>query len=267
MINNNLVNRLAVSINLIPPILTLVGSGNLITDPLKIDKNTPYLDSGVLAFDYNNVRLTVNIISIIDSIETELIINNSYIYGTGVRTDPPLEIFNKYTVLNICSVRGRITKSFLEKRGFNVPEIFGDPALLLPLFYSPTIVPGLSNKIGVIPHLSNYSKYKYIENNTLYCLINPLEHWRDVINKLFSCKYIISSSLHGLICSDAYNKPNIWLDEFPLCEGDLKFRDYFLSQSRDYIKIQGLEEFDETKLYSGGNRIDLEKLRNAFPFS
>ena len=194
-------------------------------------------------------------------------LNNSYIYGTGVRTDPPLEIFNKYTVLNICSVRGPITKSFLEKRGFKVPEIFGDPALLLPLFYSPTIVPGLSNKIGVIPHLSNYSKYKYIENNTLYCLINPLENWRDVINKLFSCKYIISSSLHGLICSDAYNKPNIWLDEFSLCEGDLKFRDYFLSQSRDYIKIQGLEEFDETKLYSGGNRIDLEKLRNAFPFS
>jgi hypothetical protein len=56
------------------------------------------------------------------------------------------------------------------------------------------------------------------------------------------------------------------LDEYTLDEGDLKFRDYFLSQSRDYVKIQRLEDFDENKLYSEGNKIDLEKLRNAFPF-
>jgi pyruvyltransferase len=194
-------------------------------------------------------------------------INDSYIYGTGVRTDPPREPFNQYTRLNVCAVRGPITKTFLEKKGFKVPEIFGDSALLLPLFYNPKIIPELSNKIGIIPHLTNYTKYKSLEKNTKYCLINPAENWRDVINKLCSCKYIISSSLHGLICSDAYNKPNIWLDEYPLNEGDLKFRDYFLSQSRDYIKIQKLEEFDETKLYSGGNKVDLEKLRNAFPFT
>lgn len=213
---------------------------------------------------YNKDRGGISIVMIGSYLQKA--IDNSYIYGTGVRTDPPREEFNKYTRLNVCCVRGPITKSFLEKRGFKVPEIFGDPALLLPLFYSPTIIPGLSNKIGVIPHLSNYSKYKNIQNSELYCLINPLENWKDVINKILSCKYIISSSLHGLICSDAYNKANIWLDEFPLNEGDLKFKDYFMSQSREYIKIERLEEFDETKLYSGGNRVDLEKLRNAFPF-
>jgi pyruvyltransferase len=193
--------------------------------------------------------------------------NDSYIYGTGVRTNPPIERFNKYNKLNVCAVRGPLTRQFLVGRGFAVPEIFGDPALLLPLFYNPKIILELSNKIGIIPHLSNYSKYKSLETNTKYCIINPEENWRDVIDKLFSCKYIISSSLHGLICSDAYNKPNIWLDEYPLNEGDLKFKDYFMSQSRDYVKIRNIQEFDENKLYTMGNTIDLEKLRNAFPFS
>ena len=213
---------------------------------------------------YNSDRGDISIVMIGSYLNKA--INNSYIYGTGVRTDPPKEDFNEYTNLIVCSVRGPITKSFLEKRGFKVPEIFGDPGLLLPLFYTPIIIPELSNKIGIIPHFTNYIKYKVLETNIKYCLINPLDNWRDVINKLFSCKCIVSSSLHGIICSDAYNKPNIWLDEYKLDEGDLKFRDYFLSQSRDYVKIQKLEEFDENKLYSGGNRIDLEKLRNAFPF-
>jgi pyruvyltransferase len=192
--------------------------------------------------------------------------NNSYIYGSGVRTDPPIECYNNYSKLNICAVRGPITKAFLEGRGFNVPEIFGDPALLLPLFYKPITIAGLSNKIAVVPHKSNYNKYKAVEKDNRYLLINPHEGWRNVINKLASCKCIISSSLHGLICSDAYNKPNIWLDEYPLQEGDLKFKDYFMSQSRGYIKITRIEDFNESQLYTKGNTIDLEKLRNAFPF-
>lgn len=192
--------------------------------------------------------------------------NASYIYGSGVRSDPPVEHYRNYSNLNICAIRGPITKAFLEGRGFTVPEIFGDPALLLPLFYKPIVIPGLSNKIAVIPHKSNYNKYKYIEKDSKYLLINPLDHWKNVINKLFSCKYIISSSLHGLICSDSYSKPNVWLDEFSLSEGDTKFKDYFMSQSREYVKIKKLEEFDEAKLYSEGNKVDLEKLRNAFPF-
>jgi pyruvyltransferase len=118
----------------------------------------------------------------------------------------------------------------------------------------------------VVPHKSNYNKYKAVEKDNRYLLINPHEGWRNVINKLASCKCIISSSLHGLICSDAYNKPNIWLDEYPLQEGDLKFKDYFMSQSRGYIKITRIEDFNESQLYTKGNTIDLEKLRNAFPF-
>jgi len=102
--------------------------------------------------------------------------------------------------------------------------------------------------------------------NERFYIINPTNKWEHVINEIFSCKYIISSSLHGLICSDAYNKPNLWLDEFKLDEGDFKFKDYFESQDRKYIKISNLEDFDEKLLYMNGNKINLELLIDTFPF-
>jgi len=193
-------------------------------------------------------------------------VNNSFIYGSGIRTNPSIERnSHKYNNLNVCAVRGPLTKKILENKKIYVPNIFGDPALLLSKFYTPIIISNLNNKIGIIPHYSNYKEYLNLDKD-VYCLINPTDKWENVINNLYSCKYIISSSLHGLICSDAYSKPNIWLDEFPLAEGDFKFKDYFLSQGRSYIKINNLNEFKEENLYKDGNKIDLDKLINAFPF-
>ena len=212
---------------------------------------------------FNEKNKDINIIGIGSYIHCA--VNKSFIYGSGIRTNPPIENLHKYNNLNVCAVRGPLTKKFLENKNIYVPDIFGDPALLLPKFYIPIIDTNLSNKIGIIPHYSNYNKYLNLDKN-IYHLINPTDKWEIVINNLYSCKYIISSSLHGLICSDAYNKQNIWLDEFPLAEGDFKFRDYFLSQGRSYIKINNLNEFKEENLYKDGNKINLDKLIDAFPF-
>ena len=196
--------------------------------------------------------------------------NNTFIYGSGVRTNNNIENGHKYNKLNVCAIRGPLSKDFLEKKNVNVPEVYGDPALLLPIFYQPLIINELKDKIGIIPHKSNYNSYKInkkiLNNKDKYYLINPRDQWQNVINYIYSCKCIISSSLHGLICSDAYNKPNLWIDEFPLQEGDFKFKDYFASQNRDYIKIKKIEEFKSSLLYSNGNTIDLDKLINYFPF-
>lgn len=142
-----------------------------------------------------------------------------------------------------------------------------DPALFLPKLYTPKKILLLNDKIGILPHISNY---KYYKNKNLnlekYYLINPTDKFTNVLDYIFSCKYIISSSLHGLICADAYNIPNIWLDEYELSEGDFKFKDYFLSQKREYIKINNLNDFNEQILYSKGNTINLEKLLSSFIF-
>lgn len=220
-------------------------------------------DKYELVFNKDNISL--NIVCIGSYIHMAK--NNSFIFGSGIRTPNNIEKGHKYTKLNICSVRGPLSRNFLiNTKKQNVPEIYGDPALLLPKFYKPNIIENLKDKIGIVPHKSNYDKYKNKINLTKYYLINPTDKWENVINYLCSCKAIISSSLHGLICADAYNIPNIWLDEYKLIEGDFKFKDYFASQKRDYIKIKNINEYDSSLLYKDGNIIDLDKLLTTFPF-
>lgn len=218
-----------------------------------------------LVFNKNNIP--INIVCIGSYIHMAK--NNSFIFGSGVRT---LDNINRghhnYKYLNICSVRGPLTRNFLiNVKKIDVPEIYGDPALLLSKFYKPVIIDKLKDKIGIVPHKTNYNKYKNNIDKTKYYLINPLDKWQNVINYICSCKAIISSSLHGLVCSDAYNIPNLWLDEYKLDEGDFKFKDYFASQGREYVKITSLNEYDSSLLYIIGNTIDLDKLLKTFPFN
>jgi pyruvyltransferase len=213
---------------------------------------------------YNQKDSEINLISIGSYIQTAK--DNYFIFGSGVRKDEHKKDEHNYKDLNICAVRGPLTKKYLENKGIYVPNIFGDPGLLLPKFYTPIIITSMQNKIGLIPHKTNYQNYLNKYDKSLYYLINPTDDWKNVINSICSCKSIISSSLHGLICSDAYNIPNLWLDEYELDEGDFKFKDYFQSQNRKYIKISNLNEYNESMLYKGGNKINLELLMEQFPF-
>ena len=141
--------------------------------------------------------------------------NNVHILGSGIRTEK--DTIRKNTNMKIYSVRGPLTKQYIESYGYSVPNIFGDPALLLPNFYKPKIINICNGKIGVVGHLTNFKKYSNLPSN--FILVNPTWNWEKVIDYIYSCNLILSSSLHGLILADAYKIPNIWLDEFPLNEG------------------------------------------------
>lgn len=211
----------------------------------------------------NQRNKDINIICIGSYIHTAK--NNYYIFGSGVRT--PNSIKNKK--LNIYALRGPLSKRILESNGIKCPSVYGDPALLLPLFYRPKILPHLKDKIGIIPNFRQYQKIrKEVVHTEKYFLISPIDKWENVINSIFSCKAIISSSLHGLICADAYKKPNLWLNQYPLNEGDFKFKDYFLSQGREYISLKSLSNIKdmEKMFYKGGNKINLLLLKKNFPF-
>ena len=135
----------------------------------------------------------------------------SIIWGSGLLY-PEQRI--KAPPLKVYAVRGPLTREYLVSYGVNCPEIYGDPALLFPLFYKPIVEKRY--KYGIIPHFRDkqsvlLQQYRQDEN-VLIIDVENVKPWHKFIDDIASCDFIISSSLHGIIISDAYKVPNIWVE-------------------------------------------------------
>jgi len=188
---------------------------------------------------------------------------DAVIYGSGFLFEYVAQHFAKKKLkLDVRAVRGPLTRAKLEEIGYDAPEVYGDPAILLPIFYTPVIAADKKDFL-VIPHWKTVDKYI----NMGYPVLSPLTaDWKNFINEVASAKLVISSSLHGIIIAEAYGVPAVLLDEVE--KGNLfKYEDYFLSTGRN--------EFSKVKTVEEGLNIavpslpDLEKMKmdllNAFP--
>lgn len=149
------------------------------------------------------------------------------VFGTGImrKTDR----FPQSKDVRFLAVRGPLTREILIKSGGTVPEVYGDPALLLPLMYSP--VYKKTHKVGYVPH---YVDKDIVTKNVSFrdenLFIDVALPWRKFIDKVLACEYIISSSLHGIIIANAYGIPAQWVEYSDKVIGQgFKFRDYGLS--------------------------------------
>lgn len=168
----------------------------------------------------------------IGSIITWMTTSKSIIWGSGI-VYPHKEL--SAIPQKVLAVRGPLTRQYLLKRGVECPEIYGDPALLFPRYYKPK--GNKKYKLGIIPHFrdkgnSLLEKFRNDEG-ILIIDVQNVYPCTKFIDDICSCEYIASSSLHGVIVSDAYNIPNLWI-EFP--EGESKkfaFHDYMQSVGRN----------------------------------
>lgn len=141
------------------------------------------------------------------------------VWGTGCMHGKPYPCKAKFL-----AVRGPLTREMIV--GSEVPEIYGDPALLLPLIYNPQIAK--TKKVGYIPH--------YVDKPSFHPskIIDVALPWKEFINKVLECEYIISSSLHGIVIAEAYGIPAEWAEYSDKVIGKgFKFRDYLLGTGRE----------------------------------
>lgn len=187
---------------------------------------------------------------------------NSTVWGSGFLD------FNYYFPTGIpkkiYSVRGQLTRSLIENLGIKCPEIYGDPALLISKYYRPKAIK--KYEIGIVTHWS--------EKDISICDKNILKISSDLpvfdfINAINSCSYIASSSLHGIICADAYGVPAIQINISNKIE-QFKFFDYFLSVGRPLlypIKIDVINRESILKrFYPYKLKIDTDKILEVCPF-
>jgi len=154
-------------------------------------------------------------------------------------------------------VRGPFTRERVNFFGGECPEVYGDPALLLPLIVEPS---AKKYEVGIVPHNVDYeyAQENYSKNYNIIGL--GTRNYKNVIEKITQCESIITSSLHGIICSHAYGIPAAWVKSNTKLKGDnVKFEDYFAS-----VDVDGLQStYDNPKFINPGN-IELDKLINIF---
>jgi pyruvyltransferase len=183
------------------------------------------------------------------------------VWGSGLLHNNSVEPI-KGIPLDIRAVRGPKTREILVKNGFRCPQNFGDPGILLPLFYNPSVEKKV--KFKVIPH--HLKEINYRKNECSFEIISTITaDWKAFILSILEAEFIISSSLHGIILAEAYGVPAILLNEV---EGSLfKYEDYYQSTNRKTFKIAS--SIEEAILLGPEEVPDLspiqQKLLSSFP--
>lgn len=158
----------------------------------------------------------------------ELMQDGDVIWGSGLIQPMPLP---KRTGVKILAVRGQMTRRFLLNNGYDCPEVYGDPGMLLPRIYKPEIKK--EYEVGVVPHYVEKESFKY-EGHYINVINNPF----GFIDQILQCERIITSSLHAYILAIAYGIKAEYIQTTPnIIGGYFKYADF----------LTGLREYDEEK--------------------
>ena len=190
-------------------------------------------------------------------------LDDDVIWGTGINGRLLDKKYYKFTRLDVRAVRGPLTRQFLKNElQIDCPEIYGDPALLFPILY-PEFQKQKNPSLEylIIPH---FSEEFYFPKTEFPNVVYSTEPWDTVIRKILDSKFVISSSLHGVIVAESFGIPARLLritDNEPM----FKYHDYYLGTGRPHFQAA---YSIEQALQMGGEpsiQCDLTKLLNAFP--
>lgn len=161
----------------------------------------------------------------------------------------------------ILAVRGPRTARLI--RHSDVPDVYGDPALLLPKLYTPK--PRDKSRVTVVPHYVDFPQIKetWADDSSTRLVDVTRLNWRKAVDDIVNSEVVISSSLHGLIIAEAYGVPAVWVRiSDKIGGGDHKFLDFYEASNRLGRPIDQLfplrkaadfavlpPEFDTTRLH------------------
>lgn len=180
------------------------------------------------------------------------------VWGTGIMR--PDAKYTKAAGARFLAVRGKHTRQHLISKGVkNVPEVYGDPALLLPLIYNPKWDFGHNVKVAYMPHYIEKDEFKRQHGKLKpgeWFIDAETTDWKKVVRQIKQADLLVTSSLHGIILADAYGVPVEWTGySDKIIGGKWKFFDYFSvtgrSNRKNYGKLPPLSRSKLKELQDG----------------
>jgi pyruvyltransferase len=150
--------------------------------------------------------------------------DSDVVWGSGVNGKVPTTDF-RANRLDVRAVRGPLTAEFLQARGIEVPEVFGDPGLLAPALLG--VGRSETPRIAVthLPNLHDAPAWRKLPG-----FLSPTTDPRRVFEAIGQSRLVISSSLHGLVIADALGVPVSLVR--PRKESLFKYQDYLEGTGR-----------------------------------
>lgn len=195
---------------------------------------------------------------------------NATIWGSGIlrylyKKEQFLQIF-PIRRMDVRAVRGPKTRDYILRLGHSCPKVYGDPAILMPLIYDPPLLETQQDFI-IIPHFSKNDYYveKYGEDKVVSMIT---DNYESVLTRIKNSKKVISGSLHGIILSESYRVPAIFLRD-RASDRDFKYDDWYSSTNREhYFSSSSVEEAIKMDPMPLPDNLDelREGLINSFPY-
>lgn len=163
---------------------------------------------------------------------------NATIWGSGILRKPArlASFFQKISrrKLDIRAVRGPLTRQVLLEFGHDCPEVFGDPAILMPLIYQPESTAKKYKKL-VIPQFYHEIQFRKEHPDERMVSMNT-DDYKSVIDEIVASEILYTSSLHGIILAEAYGVPAVFFRGLHEVI-DFKYRDWYESTGRKDVKF------------------------------
>ncbi|WP_208294146.1 polysaccharide pyruvyl transferase family protein [Ilumatobacter fluminis] len=130
--------------------------------------------------------------------------------------------------LDVRAVRGPLTRDALVCLGQDVPEVFGDPALLIGKYFprSAYLRPNINrSRTAIVPNLHDWRHFSGDPR-----AVNPRWPVHRVLARIANSSLVVGSSLHGIIVAESFGIPARPM--ISRSEPRFKYEDYYLGTGR-----------------------------------
>lgn len=171
--------------------------------------------------------------------------DRTLLWGSGIiRRDEVIR-----TQPQCLAVRGPLTRQTLFYNNIECPEVYGDPAMLFPLFYAPKLPKSV--KTLIVPHfkhtnlMEQHADFDYADLQ-----VRSITDIETIIDTIIKAPCVLTSSLHGFVFCVAYGIPvSVFQREDKAIGGDnIKFEDFCMGVGLEPITIHTLKSDDEKSL-------------------